>query len=73
MSSATTSRSSAVPPPATRAIRLDEGPHLSHALLEQVADAAGARRQQLLRVDGLDVLRQDQHPEAITTRTEAPP
>ena len=44
--------------------RLDERPHLADALLEQVADAAGSRREQLLRVDRLDVLRQDQHPEA---------
>ena len=41
--------------------RVDERPHLAHALLEQVADAALARCQQLAGVGRLDVLGEHQH------------
>ena len=40
--------------------RLDERAHVADALLEQVAEARGAGREQLGRVDGLDVLAEDQ-------------
>ena len=63
-SSATTSRSSAVPPPATRSHGVDERLHVPHALLEQVADPALAGVEQLGGVDRLDVLGEDQDAEA---------
>ena len=53
-----------MPPPATRRTRVDEVAHVGHAVLEQVADAAGAVGEQLGRVRLLDVLGQDQHREA---------
>ena len=60
ISCATTSGSITVPPAATRARGGDELLHVGDAVLEQVADAARAAREQLGRVALLDVLAEDQ-------------
>src|ERR1700761_1962391 len=63
-SSATTSRSSAVPAVGDAADGVEESGDVADPLLQQVADAALAARQQLRRVDRLDVLGEDQDAEA---------
>ena len=52
--------------------RVDERPDLADPLLEQVADAALAGRQQLAGVDRLDVLGEDQDAEAWMARRARP-
>ena len=57
----TTSGSSALPPAATRADRVDEALDVTDALLEQVPDSLGALADQLERVVLLVELREDEH------------
>ena len=62
-SSPTTAGSSTEPPCPTRLTLEDELGEVGDALLEQVADAVGAGREQLERVAGVDVLREDEDPD----------
>ena len=64
--------SSAEPPSATRAHRVGEVVDVGDAVLEQVADAVGALREQLHRVLGLGVLREHDDAHARVRLADAP-
>ena len=66
----TTSGSSAVPPEATRTEGLDELAHVGDAVLQQVADPRRTVGQQLGGVPSLDVLGEQQDPEALVQPTK---